>query len=365
MNRDELLKLSKEEIIDLLLAIIQQQADKIAVLEACLNQNSKNSSKPPSSDGLKKPKSLRQPSGKKAGGQPGHEGNGPRLMKEPDQHVDHKPQECLHCPRGTCYAKQSIQETRYEIDINVSTVTTAHHAIRIKCPHSNEILIGRFPPGINSTIQYGLNLEALAVSLNTIGMVSVNRTHEILNDVFGVPISTGTISAMVSNCADKVARTVNEIKEAIITEPIIHVDETGIRVDKQTVWAHVASTDNLTYIAVEESRGKRGMDAIGVLLGYLGTAIHDCWASYFLYTAIRHGLCNAHLLRELVAVLENAKQIWAQALIDLLLEMKGIKEKLLSQNQQSPTPDSVRIYSLAYDKILAEALAHNPVPSTG
>jgi transposase len=362
MNRDELLKLSKEEIIDFLLAMIQQQAEKIAELEARLNQNSKNSSKPPSSDVFKKPKSLRKPSGKKAGGQPGHEGGGLQLMKEPDRHVAHKPQECSYCTNAEqCSAKKSVHETRYEIDIDINTVTTAHHTVQMECPVSTETLTGCFPPGINSTMQYGVNLEALVVSLNVTGMVSINRTHEILNDVFGIPISTGTISSMVSNCAEKVSDTVNEIKEAIINEPIIHLDETGTRVEKQTVWAHVASTDSLTYIAIEESRGKAGMDAVGILLGYLGTAIHDCWASYFLYTAIRHGLCNAHLLRELVAVLENAKQSWAQALIDLLLEMKDIKEKLLFQNQRAPTPCTVEKFKLAYDKILAEGLAQNPL----
>jgi transposase len=211
-------------------------------------------------------------------------------------------------------------------------------------------------------MQYGVNIEALAVSLNTIGMVSINRTHEILNGVFGVPISTGTISTMVSDCAKKVGEPVNEIKEAIIKEALIHADETGTRVDKQTIWAHTASTDSLTYIEVQESRGKKGMDAIGILLAFLGTAIHDCWASYFLYTAIRHGLCNAHLLRELTAVVENTRQAWAQELIDLLLQMKSVKENLLLRNKQGPTAYFLKKFNLAYDKTLADALEHNPAP---
>jgi transposase len=212
-------------------------------------------------------------------------------------------------------------------------------------------------------MQYGVNIEALAVSLNTVGMVSINRTHEILSGVFGIPISTGTISAMVSDCAETVTDPVKEIKEAILEAPIANVDETGTRVDKQTVWAHVVSTDQLTYIEVQPSRGKKGMDAIGILLAYLGTIIHDCWASYFCYTAVRHGLCNAHLLRELAAVLENTKQAWAQALIDLLLQMKSVKETLRSQNKRKPTRYSMKKFSLLYDKILSEALQQNPIPA--
>src|SRR5215469_4912200 len=277
INRDELLKLDKEEIIAVLFAIIHRQAEKIAELEARLNQNSANSSKPPSSDSFKKPKSLRKPSGKKPGGQKGREGKGLKLMHDPDSYVQHAPSQCAHCPKAAqCKADAKVCETRYEIDIVVNTVTTAHQILRVRCPISSNVLTGCFPSGINSTMQYGVNLEALAISLNTIGMVSINRTHEILSGVFGVPISCGTISAMISGCAQKVSGTVDEIKAGIIQEPLIHVDETGTRVDKQTVWAHTASTDALTYIAVQERRGKKGMDTIGILLAFLCTAIHDC-----------------------------------------------------------------------------------------
>jgi transposase len=366
MKREELERLEKKELIEIILVLTAQVSElsaKVAELEARLKMNSKNSSKPPSSDGFNKAKSLRKQSGKKAGGQYGHEGAGLELYNEPNNYIKHEPEECVHCPSATiCKAKKAVNETRHEIDINIETSTTAHQTIRLICPLLKKTLRGRFPDGINSTMQYGPNMQALAVSLNTIGMVSINRTHEILSGVFGVPISTGTIAAMVSNCAEKVASSANEIKEAIIEEPLINIDETGIRVDKQTVWAHTASTDSLTYIEVQPSRGKPGMDAIGILLAFFGTVIHDCWASYFLFTAIRHGLCNAHLLRELTAVVENAKQSWAQELIDLLLQMKDMKENLLIRNKQGPTPYFLRKYEQAYDKIMEDALAHNPIP---
>jgi transposase len=180
--------------------------------------------------------------------------------------------------------------------------------MRVQCPLSSEALTGKFPDNITSTIQYGVNLEALAISLNTTGMVSIDRTYEIMSGVFGVPISTGTIAAMVSGCTGKVSDTVNNIKEAIINEPLIHVDETGTRVDKKTIWTQTASTEGLTYIEVQEKRGKDAINAIGILIRFMETAIHVCWASYFLYTAIIHALCNAHLLCELTAVWENTRQ---------------------------------------------------------
>ena len=146
------------------------------------------------------------------------------------------------------------------------------------------------------TIQYGVNIESLAVSLNTMGMVSINRTHEILNSVFDIPISTGTITTMIKDSAEAVSTTVAEIIEAIKEESLIHLDETGTRVDEKAYWAHVASTEELTYISVEANRGQKGMDAAGILPKYTGTGIHDCWSPYFTYDKMRHGLCCAHSL---------------------------------------------------------------------
>jgi transposase len=364
MNKEELLKLSKEEIIALLLGIIEQQAAEITELKAQINQNSKNSSKPPSSDGYKKPqpKSLRKPSGNKVGGQPGHEGSGLKLLSEPNNFAIYEPSECAHCPRkANCNAQMIVNETRYELDINIETSTTAHQTVKVNCPQTSAVYSGCFPEHIKGTMQYGVNIEALAVSLNTVGMVSLSRTNEILSGVFGVPISTGTISSMVAGCAQSVAPSVLEIKEAIKTEPLIHSDETGVDVGKKTAWAHVASTDKLTYIDVHESRGQKGMDAVGVLIAFIGTVIHDCWASYFHYT-VRHGLCVAHLLRELIGVLENTGQIWAQSMIDLLLAMKHTKEKLISHGYDAATTYYLRKYGRLFDAVLAEALMHNPIP---
>ena len=366
MKREELEALDKSVLVELVLALTAKVAEltaKVAELEARLNQNSSNSSKPPSSDGYKKPlKSLRKPSDKAAGGQRGHEGSGFKIEREPDIYITHGPGECADCPNRTnCEGGQEVCETRYEVDIDIRTRTTAHRKTRILCPLTHTVLTGDFPANITGTIQYGVNLEALAISLNTAGMVSVNRTHEILSGVFGIPISTGTISSMVSDCADTMKPSVEEIKEVIKQESIVSYDETGTRVDKKTFWAHVASTDKLTYIDIQEKRGKVGINAIGILAQFLGTAIHDCFVAYFSYNC-NHGLCNAHLLRELLAVWENVKQSWSQTLTELLLTMKKMKEELLSNGISVAPPDLSEMFSRKYDEILAEALTLNPVP---
>jgi transposase len=363
MNRDELMKLDKSEIIEILFAIIEQQSEKIAELEARLKQNSKNSSKPPSSDAFIKPQSLRKPSGKKAGGQKGHEGKGFKLTQSPDLIVPHHPLLCSSCFHAdVCLATRYVSSRRYEVDIEINPIITEHDLLWVECPRMDEIITGNFPVGITSTIQYGVNLAALAISLNTTGMVSINRTHEILSGIFGIPISAGTIATMVKNCAHAASKTVSDIKNSILGEPLIHFDETGTRVEGKTHWAHVASTKNLTYISVEEKRGKKGMDAAGILPNYGGTGIHDCWGSYFKYDRMRHGLCCSHLLRELTAVTENYHQEWAKKLENLFLEMKNTKEGLIAQGQYGAPELVWSEYSRKYDEILEEAQAQNPVP---
>jgi len=363
MKREELMKLDKEEIIVVLLGIIEAQGKEIAELRARLNQTSQNSSKAPSSDIYNKAKSLRKSSEKKAGGQVGHEGNGHKIMQEPDEIKYHMPSECEGCGNyEACREAASEQETRYEIDIEIRSIVTAHKALGRICPKTRVSVVGAFPPEIRGTIQYGVNMEALASSLNTIGMMSINRTHEILSGVFGVPISTGTISSMVQRCAELAAEPVRVIKEAVTDAVVVHFDETGQRVDGKNYWAHTASTEKLTYISVEANRGQKGMESSGVLPNYHGVAIHDSWESYFKYDEMEHGLCCAHLLRELAGVTENHGQEWAQKMSDLLLEMKKSKENLISQGHEH-APDYIwELYESAYDKIVKEALSLNPIP---
>jgi transposase len=269
------MKLDKSDLIGILLAIIEEQTKKITELEARLNQNSTNSSMPPSSDVFIKPQNLRKPSGKKAGGQKGHKGKGFKLTHRPDLIVPHHPISCTSCSHAdACMATRHVSDRRYEVDIEIKPITMEHDLLWVKCPLTDEIITGNFPVGITSTVQYGVNLESLAVSLNTSGTVSINRTHEILSGVFGLPISTGTIASMIKNCAHTLSKTIFDIKNVILGEDLVHFDETGIRVDEKTHWAHVASTKNNTYISVEEKRGQKGMDAAGILPNYVGTGIH-------------------------------------------------------------------------------------------
>ena len=354
-----------KEIVAKQTETIASQSAEIAELKERLNKNSKNSSKPPSSDGLNKPKpkSLRKKSDKKQGAQQGHKGSGFSVLQTPDEIIEHIPSKCKGCANaGKCTAC-GVVETRYEVDIVVTTNTIAHQIISYSCPNENgNMLTGNFPTDITGTIQYGVNLKSLAVSLNTVGMVGIKRTHDILSAAFNIPISTGTIFTMVKNCAKKLESIVEKIRIKLISEPIVHFDETGTRVDKKTLWFHNASNKNYTYLTVEEKRGKIGMDASGVLPDFQGIAVHDCWSSYWKYRDVTHAICCAHLLRELVGVLDNhPDQTWASDMKDLLLYMKKIRDKAVFSNKDNLSYYYLHKFDVAYNRIIDEGRRQNPI----
>jgi transposase len=353
------------ETINGLMQTIEELNQRIKELLERLNMNSKNSSKPPSTDENKpSPKSLRKPTGKKSGGQPGHPGSHLNIDKEPDEVIFHVPDICKNCPNhDECVSRACVGETRKVVDAVVSVKITAHQLLVIDCPLRGVSHKGEFPKDIKATIQYGENLQALIVAMNTVGAVSLNRTQEILSGVFGIPLSTGTIVNMVSRCADGLGGILEYIRRSVISSAIGHFDETGTNVEGKKHWVHGASNLLFTYLTLSAKRGHEGMDAGGVLPYFTGIGIHDCWASYWKYEEIIHALCCAHLLRELVAAEErNTKQKWSTEFIDLLIEMKTAKEKAIESGETELSKEILLEYSLKYDELLKKAYEENPLP---
>lgn len=349
-------------------AMIEQLNQTITELTEKLNKNSKNSSKPPSSDGLKKPvvKSLRQKSGKKPGGQQGHDGTHLSVIADPDKVEKHLPKSCNGCPNILkCIEQRAyVAEKRHVMDAVVTIFVTEHQKVGMtECPmYEGQTVQGEFPQDISATVQYGENLKALAVALNTVGMVSINRTHEILGSVFNIPLSTGTISSMVKKCAQNIKNTVDTIRQKVIGSAVGHFDETGMRVEGSTMWVHNSSTEKHTYLSVHKKRGIEGMEANGVLPKFHGVAIHDCWKSYWKYD-VTHAVCCAHLLRELTGIEENyTDQIWATKFKELLLEMKMIKDNAVQAERSELSYYHLHKFDIRYDSILQEAFAMNPLP---
>ena len=360
---------SLQQSFDAQTALIAQLNQTIQELKEQLNKNSKNSSKPSSSDGFKKPapKSLRKPSGKKVGGQEGHQGTFLSVLSDPDEIVKHMPSTCEGCPHyKMCKGTACVAEKRHVIDAVVTVNIVEHQLLEIPiCMLHGDTRKGNFPNDVKATVQYGENLQALSVALNTVGAVSVKRTHEILSGVFNIPLATGTISNMVKRCANAVSETVNRIKQKVANSGLGHFDETGTRVDKKLWWVHDASNCEFTYLDISPKRGSLGMEQCGVLPSFHGIAMHDCWASYWNYEDCQHAVCCAHLLRELTGVIENhPEQKWASAFIDLLLEMKKVKDKAVQAGKESLSYYHYHRFDKRYNELIKQAREENPLPVT-
>ena len=358
--------------VDSMNQTITELNQTIRELREQLNKNSKNSSKPPSSDGLKKPAvkkntSLRESSGKKHGAQEGHNGVHLSVISDPDHIEDHMHSDCTGCPhRVKCLSKACIKETRHEVDTVVTVDVTAHNLIEVReCPLHGGVKTGSFPKNIKATVQYGQNLQAMVVAFNTVGAVSINRTHEILSSVFNIPLATGTIKNMVTRCAESLEDTYERIRLKMVMLGLIHCDETGGRVDGKTCWVHVASDQDYTYLTINQKRGQIGMDAADVLPHARGIIVHDCWGSYWKYQDVTHAICCAHLLRELNGVIENhPEQTWAPKFKKLLLDMKKVRDKALLSDKDEVSYYHRHKFDKEYDAIIKTAYEENPLPET-
>ena len=275
--------------------------------------------------------------------------------------------DCTGCPhRAKCLSKACIKETRHEVDAVVTVDVTAHNAIEVReCPLHGGVKTGSFPENIKATVQYGKNLQAMVVAFNTVGAVSINRTHEILSSVFNIPLATGTIKNMVTRCAESLKDTYERIRLKMIMLGLIHCDETGSRVDGKTCWVHVASDQDYTYLTINQKRGQIGMDAADVLPHARGIIVHDCWGSYWKYQDVKHAICCAHLLRELNGVIENhPEQTWASRFKKLLLNMKKVRDKALISDKDEVSYYHRHKFDMEYDAIIKTAYEENPLPET-
>ena len=349
---------------------------KVAELEAVVNElrrrlglNSRNSSKPPSSDGYgkPKPKNRRQRSGKKPGGQKGHSGSHMEIPHEPDEVLQHFPDNCQGCPHlGSCQAQGNFAatESRYVVDVEITTKVTEHQTLSpAYCPYGDVKRAAQFPDNVKAHIQYGDSVSILACLLSTYGAVSYERIHVILSSLMGVRLSPGTLVNMVGRCAGKVGPTLQDIKNLLIQNTVNHYDETGVRVNGRTCWVHNSSSVNYTYQTVHEKRGQDGIYDNGVISNSSGVAVHDCWESYWNFTNVTHALCGAHLLRELEGVRENANEhTWAQEFEGLLLRMKAQKAHDMAWGKKKASTYHLHKFVREYDHIMQKADIQCPPP---
>jgi transposase len=310
---------------------LEQARTRVTELEARLASNSGNSSKPPSSDGLAKPapktRSLRGKSRRKPGGQPGHDGTTLRQVGRPDHEVPHEPGPCGGCGRSLSGRPVTAVERRQSFDLPpVKIEVTEHQLIERECECGHRTR-GSAPAGVDAPVQYGPRIAAVVVYLYVGQFLSRQRTAQALAELFGTPLSAGTVATLTARAAAGLQEFLTVVRGRLIGSEVVGFDETGLRVAGKLHWVHCARTDKYTLVTCHRKRGTVGIEDLGVLGRFCGVAVHDAWAPYDTYQHPDHQLCCAHARRELQAVADGApagEWCWATQAGDALVAMQHL-----------------------------------------
>jgi transposase len=334
LDRESFGQLSHDQLYDIFVVLIRQNqmltlrnkelAKRVEELEHRFEQNSGNSSKPPSSDGYTKPspKSQRKKTGRKSGGQKGHPGSTLAPVAKPDVIVVH-PLKLCPCGCGANLKNQPLlrHDSRQVFDLPPQKLEVTEHQVEVKlCPNTRREVSASFPSEVKARTQYGQRFNAMLVYLRSQQFIPSERTAQMVMDLLGCRVSEGTIQTALRIAFHNLEGFEAKVKDLITQAPIAHADESGLRVAKKLHWLHVASTKTLTWYGVHAKRGGEAIRFFGVLPRFTGRLIHDCFSPYFELTC-DHGLCNGHLLRELVFIHEVLHQKWAKSMLGLLDRM--------------------------------------------
>lgn len=359
-------KLDKDVLIALILKQneqIERLTERVKALEEQVAKNSRNSSKPPSSDGLKKPKpkSLREKGQRKTGGQKGHEGKTLYMVSAPAKIVCHLLETCPECQHDLRCVEPKKVEKRQVFDIPpVKVLVTEHQADVKTCACCGKVVKAIFPRGIEKPVQYGEVLKAQIAYLSAYQLLPSGRLVELIADFYGQSLSEGTVLGGLETLAQAVQPSLERIRQDLLQSDLLHADETGLRVSNKTQWLHVLATSDLTYYAVQSKRGQVALRQIGLIPQFKGTLLHDAYASYWVFEQCQHALCNAHILRELRFLHEEQGQAWAADLKTLLLSMKKAVER--AQPDGKLAPEVLQSFTRTYTDLLAQGWQANPPP---
>jgi transposase len=351
-------------------ALIQETflvfAERIQKLEDQLAKNSSNSGKPPSSDGYEKPapKSRRKRSGKKSGGQVGHPGHTLEMVAKPDKVEPHPVNCCAHCHTSLKKEKAVRIEKRQVFDLPEVRLEVTEHQAEVKvCPKCRQMTTGNFPPEVSQPTQYGKKIKSQMAYFHEYQLLPLKRTEETFKDLYGQSVGEGTIVSACKELARKVKPANEAIKKHLTYNELVECfDETGMRIKGVLHWLHVACTRLLTYYEVHKKRGRKAMDAIGILPNFTGRAIHDGLKAYFPYSQLQHGLCNAHHSRELDFLEERYPQKWVTELSDLIMEIKAAVDTAKKKSKTKLSPKTLANFSTQYDALLKQGFKKNPPP---
>lgn len=350
-------------------AMIAEQAERIVELERQVGSDSHNSSKPPSSDGLRKkpaPRSLRQRTGRKPGRAGGDPGGRLEQVADPDAVLDHYPAACGGCGDELAGAVSVGYRARQVFDLpEIAPQVTEHRLHRAVCG-CGHTTVATAPEHVPAAAVYGKGVRAAICYLSAYQHLPAKRLAEAMDALFGLPVSTGTVLSVLARAHTGLTGFEEQLKEHLAAAPVAHADESGVRVAGTLHWLHVMCTHLVTFYGIHTKRGREAMNDLGVLPAFTGTLVTDALASYTIYGNTK-ALCGAHVLRELIAVTEDTRhdQTWAQAVIDVLIEAKDTVADAAAAGHDSLAPDALAGFQSRYRQAALCGIAANPHTGKG
>jgi transposase len=333
-----------------------------AELKRRLGLDSSTSSKPPSSDGLNRKSrvsSLRGLSDKPSGGQKGHKGGTLRQVENPDQVFEHVASACTNCCAALGARSVVGWEKRQVFDLPERLIEVSEHRVALHdCPNCRARTRATFPEGVVSAAQYGERLRMAAVYLNAQQLTPEERVAEILQDLFGAASACGaSVAAWVRAKAQALEPVHRAIGEWVAEAKVRCLDETGVRIEGKTRWLHTASTLAYTYYRAGEGRSAVPTHFQG------GVVVHDHFISYRALENVDHAYCNAHILRELAAVIELDGEPWAEALRQTLIDANDAVRQARQAGHTALDPVRIAVFEARYWAAVREGLAfHRQFP---
>ena len=319
-----------------------------------LTLNSRNSSKPPSTDPNREKLGRQGKSERKPGGQKGHNGTTLEPVEDVDEVAEIKIDRRT-LPKGVEYREVGY-EARQVIDVDIARFVTEYRAQVLEDDQGNRF-VAPFPEGVNRPVQYGLSLKANAVYMSQYQLIPYDRIRDHFQDQMHIAVSAGSVFHFNQEAYAGLEFFERWAKTELAGSDLLHADETGINIGGKRHWLHCASNRALTLFYPHVKRGTEAMDEMGILPFFQGTLCHDHWKPYYRYDCI-HALCNAHHLRELERAWEQDQQQWAKEMQALLIE---IAQAVEDAGGRLPADEAKR-WRRRYRRLLKKAEIECPPP---
>jgi hypothetical protein len=323
-TRDELIS-----IIELLLPLIDRVKELEKEVARLKNQNSRNSSLPPSRDKQdikKKTRTLRKKSGRKKGGQKGHDGTTLKMSDQVDHVVDYMPDQCDHCLKEM--PGEGVLVERKQIwDIPpISLEIAEHRRYKKYCAQCGKWSCSQYGTELQggAPVRYGDRIKNQIGYLSTRQLLPYKRLCEALEIIYGQHLSEGTIDNIIQSQSEKAAATYAQIIDLVENSDVVGVDESGCSVQGAKHWAWTWVTSKYSLIHISDNRGYLTSQRIfpkGFPKGILNS---DCWKTHMKTKAKGHQICIPHLRRECQGLIEFHGSKWAKKLDDILQEILRI-----------------------------------------